>query len=93
MDLHAAGIERFEARFGLGQHAARDYAVMDEGLNLLLIQCGNKVLVLVQDACLVRKQDELFGLERPGNGPCYQVGVDIICLSLNTDTDGCGSPG
>ncbi len=55
--------------------------------DFLLIQRRNEVLVLVQDARLVRKQDELLRLECSGNSPCHKVCINIICFSMNPDTD------
>ena len=39
MNLDAAGIERFKARFGLGKHAPRNNAGADQRFYFLLVQC------------------------------------------------------
>ncbi len=83
-----AAVDRIEAGFHLGDHAAVDRAVGDQGAGLFRRHAVDQLAVLVEDARHVGQQQEARGPHRRGDGARRGIGIDIIGVAVLADADG-----
>src|SRR5699024_790180 len=84
---HASG-HGIQRTLYLGQHAAGDGAVVDQGLHLIRFQAGEQPALVVEHAGGVGQQHELFRIQHRSHFPGHQIGIDVVAAPVRADADG-----
>ena len=85
-----APVDGVQRRLGLGDHAARDGAVLGHLADLACLQLGHDLTFGVLHAGHIGQQQQPVGLERGGDGTGGGVAVDVERLARAACTDGGG---
>ena len=89
-DMHRidAGFCSVERRRNLRKHATRDGAVFEHVINLAGRQIGQQLSIFIQHTRNIGHHDQLFRAQDFCDLASDQIGIDVVCLTINAKANG-----